>query len=303
MDFSVKGRSLQLYFVDGRPDGMVTAEVFNWTGHVLVAPRTQIRTALSRREARRTGVYLLLGEREGMPVAYVGEAEEISARIRSHDAAKDWWDSAVVMTSHSNILNKAHVKYLEARLVQEARAIGRVSLDNSNAPTRPNLSEADQANMETFLEHLLMVLPALRIDVFVSNKRPTKPGTEPTHLESGQFFELLSQKQGLKATAVLQAGEFVVQAGSLARLKWAARGSEHSYGKLHAELVRSGILREEGRHCVFTENYAAKSPSAAAAVISGRPTNGRTAWKVKGEKRTYKQWEAEQLGLQVEAAI
>ena len=297
MDVSVKGKSLQLYFIDGRPEGMVTAEVFNWTGHVLVAPRTQISTALSRREACHTGVYLLLGEREGEPVAYVGEAEDVSARIRSHDAVKDWWDSAVIMTSHSNSLNKAHVKYLEACLVQEARAIDRVLLDNSNAPARPNLSEADQANMETFLEHLFMILPALRIDVFVSNKRPAEIGTEPVRLESGQLFELLSPKRGLKATAVLQGGEFVVQAGSLARLKWAERGSKHSYSKLHAELVRTGVLRGEGRHCVFTENYAAKSPSAAAAVISGRPTNGRIAWKVKGEKRTYKQWEAEQLAF------
>ena len=29
---SRQGRSLELYFIDGRPDGMLTAEVFNWTG-------------------------------------------------------------------------------------------------------------------------------------------------------------------------------------------------------------------------------------------------------------------------------
>ncbi|MEZ5751520.1 MAG: hypothetical protein R3D60_05985 [Paracoccaceae bacterium] len=33
------GRSLELYFIDGRPDGMLTAEVFNWTGQ---GPRIQI---------------------------------------------------------------------------------------------------------------------------------------------------------------------------------------------------------------------------------------------------------------------
>jgi hypothetical protein len=46
-----QGRSLELYFIDGRPDGMLTAEVFNWTGHVLMAPRTQITEALQREEA------------------------------------------------------------------------------------------------------------------------------------------------------------------------------------------------------------------------------------------------------------
>ena len=32
------GKSLELFFIDGRPDGMLTAEVFNWTGHVLMTP-------------------------------------------------------------------------------------------------------------------------------------------------------------------------------------------------------------------------------------------------------------------------
>src|SRR5690606_12094469 len=109
-------RSLELYFIDGRPDGMLTAEVFNWTGHVLVTPRTQITTALGRKEARYTGVYILLGEQEGTPLAYVGEGEDISYRIRNHDTRKDWWTTAVLVTSAANNLHKAHVQYLEARL-------------------------------------------------------------------------------------------------------------------------------------------------------------------------------------------
>ena len=47
------GRSLQLYFVDGRPDGMLTAEVFNWTGHVLMAPRTQIADNIDQNKHNR----------------------------------------------------------------------------------------------------------------------------------------------------------------------------------------------------------------------------------------------------------
>lgn len=144
------GRSLELYFIDGKPDGMLTAEVFNWTGHVLVTPRTQISQALARKEARYTGIYLLLGETDGEPLAYVGEGEDIAERIRNHDARKDWWTKAVLVTTGANNLNKAHVKYLEARLIEEAQSIGRVPLDNGNNPARPGLSEAAQANMEGF---------------------------------------------------------------------------------------------------------------------------------------------------------
>lgn len=84
------GRSLELYYIDGRPDGMLTAELFNWTGHVLMTPRTQIAEALVRPEAKFTGVYLLIGEQNGEPRAYIGQGEDIAARIRDHDVKKDW---------------------------------------------------------------------------------------------------------------------------------------------------------------------------------------------------------------------
>ena len=99
---SRQGRSLELYFIDGRPDGMLTAEVFNWTGHVLMAPRTQIAEALQREEAGYTGVYLLLGERDGVPLAYIGEGEIIADRIRMHDSKRDWWTKAVLVTTGAN---------------------------------------------------------------------------------------------------------------------------------------------------------------------------------------------------------
>ena len=40
------GRSLELFFIDGKPEGMQTAELFNWTGHVLMAPRTRMPVSI-----------------------------------------------------------------------------------------------------------------------------------------------------------------------------------------------------------------------------------------------------------------
>jgi hypothetical protein len=299
----MKGRSLELYFIDGKPDGMLTAEVFNWTGHVLMAPRTQISEALARKEARYTGVYLLLGDREGEPLAYIGEAEDISDRIRSHDARRDWWTTALLVTSAANNLNKAHVKYLEARLVEIARAVGKVPLENGNTPPRSSLSEAGQANMESFLDYLLMVLPALRIDMFLSSRRaPSSIVDAPNHTV-GVLFELSLKKHGITANAVLRDGEFVVQAGSTARREWAGVGTESSgYAMLHGELARTGVLASQGEICVFTSDYAFGSASAAAAVVCGRPSNGTLEWKVKGAGTTYKEWEARQLGAEAGSA-
>lgn len=287
---------------------MLTAELFNWTGHVLMTPRTQIATALRRPEAGYAGVYLLLGEQGGQPCAYVGESEDIAKRIRQHDAAKDWWTSAVLVTTTGNKLNKAHVRYLEARLIEEARGIGRMPLNNGTNPARPPLSEADVAKMEVFLDNLLVVLPAVRVDMFIQRARPTgatasaaQPGmtsgaTASKEQDTPVRFVLDLPKYGLQAVARLQDGEFIVEAKSRARSRWeGAAGQTTSYASLHEELVRSGVLAVEGDHRVFTQDYAFRSPSAAAAVVSGRSASGPVAWRVQGEDMTYKDWEARQL--------
>ena len=300
------GRSLELYYIDGRPDGMLTAELFNWTGHVLMAPRTQIAEALARPEAGYAGVYLLIGEQNGEPRAYVGEGEDISNRIRSHDVRKEWWTSAVLITAAANKLNKAHVRYLEARLIAEARAIGRVPLDNGNNPTLATLSEADVAKMEAFLENLFIVLPAVRVDMFIRRSRPSKPQVvadvpvaAPPVASGGVRFVLRGGRHGVDATAILRDGEFVVEAGSLARGSWV--GVEYnSYAPLYAELERAGVIVPQGDHRVFATDYAFRSPSAAGAVVKGRSTNGATAWKEEQTGLTYKECEALKVGATLE---
>jgi len=299
MTSRTKGRSLELYFVDGEPEGMLTAEVFNWTGHVLMAPRTQISIALERTEAKRTGVYLLLGELDGESRAYIGEAEEIGKRIREHVTTKEWWTSAIIVTTAGDSLHKAHVKYLESRLVEIAREMGGVSLDNENSPPKPSLSEAHIANMEVFLETLLMVFPAIRIDMFLTGKRPSGKPEELVTSDVTPIFELISPRHGLNAKATLQGSDFIVRSGSIARVEWVGKAPyDAGYRRLRDTLIKIGVLVIEDKHARFTENYAFRSPSAAAAVVTGRPSSGPLEWRVENTKMTYKDWEVEQISDQ-----
>lgn len=291
---SATGRSLELYFIDGQPDGMLTAEVFNWTGHVLMTPRTRIKQALDRIEASYTGVYILLGMNENTPLCYIGESEDVGARLRSHDVKKDWWTQAVIITSSANNLHKAHVKYLESRMVEQAKLAGRATLENGNTPPRSSLSEAAIANMEAFFETVQMVLPAIRVDLFMNRVRPSPEPSAVAQTEILPRFVFHSPKHDLTAHAVLDDGEFIVLAGSKARLRWEGMIG-HSYENLNEELRRAGILRDEGDFCVFTENYAFSSTSAAGAVVIGRVTNGPRNWKLEADGRSYRNWEADQL--------
>ncbi len=303
-------RSLELLYIDGHPDGMLTAELSNWSGHVLMAPRTQIADVLRRPEASCAGIYLLIGENEVGTLAYLGEGEDIGDRIRAHDSHKDWWTSVVLVTAGTK-LNKAHVRYLEARLIAEARRIGRVPLENSTNPPRPPLSEADVAKMEAFLENLRILLPAVRVDMFIQRVRSDRPAerhTEddqgtPSRAERGTTsnaplvrFRFELPRHGLQATARMVDGDFIVEAGSQARSRWeGVAGQSASYAPLHEELVRSGVLVLDSENRVFTRDYAFRSPSAAAAVVAGRSCSGPTAWRLQGENIFYKEWEARQI--------
>jgi len=275
---------------------MLTAQVFGWTGHLLVFPRMRLSEALKREQSSYTGIYILLDDTEEGFTAYIGEGENIANRIKSHDAKKDWWTRAVLVTSAANNLHKAHVQYLEARLVEEGIKANNTVFDNGNKPNPASLSEADCANMEAFIEQLLMILPAIRVDIFTSKAKPDNSIVDLKPKEERIEFELTLKKEGIKALAILEDGEFVVQKGSLARIDYIGDRAEKShYWKLYDRLIEQGILADEGKHRVFTKSYAFSSTSAAGAICNGRSTAGPIAWKVKGTKMTYKEWEANNL--------
>jgi len=289
-----RGRSLELYFADGTPDGILTAEVFGWTGHVLRIPRLRLADGLRRPEAAFTGTYLLLGEQDGRLKAYVGEAESVVSRIRSHDAQKDWWSEALILTTSADNLHKAHVRYIEARLVQLARTAGNADLDNGNDPVPASLTEAQKANMEEFLDILQMVLPALGVTLFQSGKRTGK--VEVPQNVTPTTFLLSTPRNGIEGRAQLDGSDLLVLKGSRARKEWAGKEqNDVGYQTLHARLVAEGVLLQDGERAIFTQDYAFNSPSAAASVLNGRPANGRIEWREEQSGLTLHEWEAEQL--------
>jgi len=76
----VTGKTIRIFLADGEPTGILLAEISNWTGKVLVAPRAQLDQLSKREEVRRTCVYLLVGPDPDDPsraLAYIGEGISI----------------------------------------------------------------------------------------------------------------------------------------------------------------------------------------------------------------------------------
>jgi len=90
-----------------------------------VFPGALLPQVKARPELAQTGVYLQLGPRpigEG-DMLYVGEGDPIRPRLESHYAQKDFWTRAIgFTTTTAGQLNKAHVQFLESRLIALARA-------------------------------------------------------------------------------------------------------------------------------------------------------------------------------------
>lgn len=298
------GKSVRLFLADGTPGGLLTAEIMNWTGHVIAAPRSNLAALLKRPEATRTGIYILLGDDPnslGGQMAYIGEGDDVSKRLYQHARSedqngKDFWDRAIVLTSKDTNLTMAHARYLESRFITLALQASRARLTNSTTPPPIVLPEADVSDMEYFIEQAKIVLPVLGVNLFRSpTTTPTVPHTEVAGTRTDSpVFEMTLKKSGITATAQEVDGEFTVLEGSSARLKWTG-GEGHSYTSLRAKLEQDSTLvpTPDGAAMRFTRNHVFASPSAAAAIVAGRSANGRTEWLVQGARRTYGQWETE----------
>jgi len=276
--------TIKLFLVYGDAKRLRTAELSNWTGKAVAGPRSELDGVLAREEAAKSGVYFLSGidSESGKSAVYVGEAESIRERLRGH-LDKDFWNHIVFFISKDENLTKAHVRYLEGRLIEQARSAGRALVMNGQS-SGSRLPESDREDMEIFLEKIHQLMPVLGADAL---------------LPIGSAFEVRAKRQiliceikGLKATGYQTPTGFVVLKGSQAVLK--ERASAHQYPYTLAsrrKLIEDGTLVEDGGNFRFSRDSEFSSPSAAATVVHGGSANGLVAWKSKDGK-TLKEIEA-----------
>ena len=143
-----RGVLIRLFLAEGVSDGLWIVEKSNWTGVGLMCPRASYPRARSRDELTRPGVYVLVGPSEtggDRSRVYIGEADVLSKRLDQHFASKDFWTRAMVFTSKDQNLNKAHVRYLEARLVRGCQFGPQVAQGGSGLDRRNFAGTSDRA--------------------------------------------------------------------------------------------------------------------------------------------------------------
>jgi len=261
--------SIKVFLPAGEPDGLRIIEKSNWSGVGIAFPRSTFAEVRKRPEMERAGVYVLIGPSESgdLDTVYIGHADPVGIRLSQHYAKKDFWTWAVFFASKDGTLNKADVQHMESRLIALAHEAKRAQLDNQNSPSQPSLTEAEQADAESFLEDMLSIFPLVGLRAFIKAEER----------EDGREILLLSGK-GVTARGFESADGLVVKAGSHAVNE--ETKSIHRYmSTLRAKLLDQGVLVPDGNALRFTQDYPFSSPSTAAGVIFGRPASGPNEWK------------------------
>lgn len=315
----MNGRTIKVFLAKGVPEGLRTAEIMNWTGKMLVFPQSQLADFVQRQEANRTGIYVLIGDDLNDPTKkqiYIGESDNISTRLQQHakDASKDYWEHTIVVTSKDENLSKAHVRYLENRLISLAKQAKQAVIANGNSGAPVTLSESDSADMEFFLSQIQMLLPVLGYSFTQTLPAPAPAvvtgasapaasnGTSPTPAGTAAPVNTLTSPPLVlavgshSASAYETSGVFIVKAGSLAQAS-ATTALGNTYRQKRDALRQIGTFVDAAQpgYWELVEDTGFNSPSAAAAIMLGYNANGRTLWKVEGSGITYKDWQNNQV--------
>jgi hypothetical protein len=261
--------SLRIFVLGGEFEGLRLVEKSNWNGRGLVCPRATFPKAKARPEFSRTGVYLLSGpgEEAGQLKIYIGEGDPNRPRLEQHYARKDFWTTLFLFTSKDEYLNKAHIQFLEARLISTAVQAKRSELDNANRPALPSMSEPDVAEAEGFLREMLICFPMLGLDVF-ETPATGQPGRQILSLKG----------KGIEANGYESPDGFVVLAKSQA-VREAVPSIHRFMLDMRDGLVKRGVFQQIGSGYRLSQDYVFDSPSTAAGVLLGRSANGRLEWK------------------------
>ena len=276
--------TITIFLVHSDPKRLRTAELSNWTGKAIAGPRSEFEGVIGREESSRSGVYFLTGydPESGKPAIYVGEAENIKDRIKSH-LEKDFWNQIVYFISKDETLTKAHIRYLEGKLIEQARQANRALVMNGQS-SGAKLPESDREDMGVFLEKIYQLLPVLGVELLVNATGKASTDTDE---------EILYCKiKGLEAIGYLTPNGLLVLKGSQAVLQDRASAQKYPWPiNMRKRLMDEGTLSVNKDHLVFTHDTEFSSPSSAAAVIHGGHANGLTAWKNK-EGKTLKDLES-----------
>lgn len=263
-------KTIQMYIFDGNPNGRIMCELSNWNGRVYKISRNELLKFSQREDSQNTGVYFLFGkDDENNDTVYIGEAEKMIVRLKQHLKDSEYWNDCIAVISKDNLLNKAHVKYLENAFYMLAQKSGRYNILNSTVPTCSSVSEYDEAMLQEFISNAKLLVNTLGYKAF-----DTIDDSNVNQRDEAEYFYIKAAR-GANAKGLIVSDGFAVMKGSIIASSTVLSMSESLKNRRNS-LIKKGIVNENFE---FTKDYIFTSPSLAASIVMGRSANGLTEWK------------------------
>ena len=159
-------KHIQFLLKDGTLNGIIIIEDSRWNSGILYSvPRESVDDLQATEAFSKYGVYLLLSK----DLVYVGQSSDLSQRLSQHKLGKDWWDSAVILTTKDDNLNRSDIDYLEYVLIEKAFKLKKLDCDNKKKGNPPKVGEFRRVVLDQYLNEALFLMELIGIDVFFDN--------------------------------------------------------------------------------------------------------------------------------------
>ncbi len=276
------GKNINIFLMDGTANGRIKCTLANWTGVAYRIPRVDLDLCKERNDLKQSGVYFLFGalDETSEQVIYIGQAgarkngEGILYRLQEHrkNIDKDYWSEAIVFTTSNNSFGPTEISYLENRFCAMANDAHRYIVKNGNEPTRGNVTEEKESELEEFIEYAKIIMGVLGHKVFdplVITELAEEDTAVPAKDKHTTFF---IKKRGAYAKAIQTAEGFIVLAGSILS-KDAVSSCPDS--AISAREKYSSIIDE---NMILLKDVPFKTPSGASSFVLLRSSNGNADW-------------------------
>ena len=266
---STRGKNINLFLIDGNPNGRIKCSLSNWTGIVYKIPKTLINDCKEIDALQQSGVYFLFGvNNKGEDIVYIGQAgsrknkKGLLGRIMEPHNQIDYWINAVMLTTRDNSFGATEISYLENRFCNMAISANRSKVVNGNDPNPGNITEEKQSELEEYIDYAIIVLGALGYSLFTPLDNPQD--------ESAVCY--YCKRRDADARGYFTNDGFILEKGS--RITSTILKSCPNYIVKLREKYRTKVQNN-----ITVESILFSSPSGAAAFVIGGSANGNVEWK------------------------
>lgn len=145
---------------------------------------------------------------------------------------------------------------------------------NSTAPRKSSISEAEESEMEEFIDNVKLIVSALGHKVF-EPLIPTADSIKVSDDEVKSEYLYIKTNKGLSATGLVSPDGFIVLKDSTINSSLSEKSVSSNIVKLREQYLKDGTVINN----VFMKNTLFSSPSAAADFIFGYSVSGPRTWK------------------------